>query len=209
VERVPGAQRTDQNLTLVEASLLDLSDAVLAQLVSGCGAVASCLGHTMTLQGMFGPPRRLVADAVRRLCRAVKTNQPETPVRFVLMNTAGNHNWDLDEPRTFGEKVTIGIMRSLLPPQADNEAAAEVLRSEIGQDDPFIEWAAVRPDSLIDEDVVTDYTLHPSPTRSPIFDLGQTSRINVGYFMAELMTNDEIWTEWKGRMPVIYNRGEV
>jgi hypothetical protein len=64
--------------------------------------------------------------------------------------------------------------------------------------------AAVRPDTLINEDEVTEYEVHPSPTRSAIFDAGKTSRINVGHFMAELITDDELWNRWKGQMPVIY-----
>jgi len=88
----------------------------------------------------------------------------------------------------------------------DNEKAADFLRTGIGQDDRVIEWAAVRPDNLIDESEVTEYDLHPSPTRSAIFDAGTTSRINVGHFMADLMADRDTWNKWKGQMPVIYNR---
>ena len=93
-----------------------------------------------------------------------------------------------------------------LPPQADNEQAAEFLRRNIGRNDPQIEWVAVRPDNLIDEDAATDYDLHPSPVRSAIFDAGKTSRINVAHFMAELIANEETWQTWRGQMPVIDNR---
>jgi hypothetical protein len=124
------------------------------------------------------------------------------------MNTTGNRNREVDEPLTFGEKMVIGIMRGLVPPQADNEDAAEYLRAEIGQNDPVIQWVAVRPDTLIDEDIVTEYSVHPSPIRSPVFDPGQTSRINVGHFMAELISNDAVWAKWQGQMPVLYNQTE-
>jgi len=92
----------------------------------------------------------------------------------------------------------------LLPPHVDNEQAAEYLRTVIAQDDGVIEWVAVRPDGLINESEVTDYSIHPSPTRSAIFDAGKVSRINVGHFIAELITNDFTWETWKGKMPVIY-----
>ena len=72
----------------------------------------------------------------------------------------------------------------------------------------LIEWVVVRPDSLIDVGQVTAYELHPSPTRSAIFDPGKTSRINVGHFMADLITNDDTWQQWQGQMPVIYNKAE-
>ncbi|HRX04286.1 MAG TPA: NAD(P)-dependent oxidoreductase, partial [Anaerolineae bacterium] len=86
-----------------------------------------------------------------------------------------------------------------------NEAAADYLRAGIGQNDPSIEWVAVRPDNLIDEDKVTRYEVYPSPIRSGIFDPGKTSRINVGHFMAQLITDNDTWKRWKGQMPVIYN----
>jgi hypothetical protein len=194
------------NLSVIRASVLDLSDNELAECVSGCSAVASCLGHNMTFKGMFGPPRRLVTDATRRLCSAIKANEPAAPVRFVLMNTSGNRNRDLDEQISLGERCVIGLLRLLLPPHADNEDAADYLRTQIGQNDEVIQWAAVRPDALIDEAEVTSFEVHASPTRSAIFDAGKTSRINVGCFMADLICDDEIWKRWKGRMPVIYNK---
>jgi hypothetical protein len=158
------------------------------------------------LKGIYGHPRRLVTDATRRLCDAIKANKPEGQTKFVLMNTTGNSNRDLNEPISFTQKCVIGLLRLILPPHVDNEQAADYLRTQIGQDDGSIGWAAVRPDGLIDVDTVTEYQLHPSPIRSAIFDSGQTSRINVGHFMAELMTNDVTWQKWKGQMPVIYNR---
>jgi len=194
------------NLSVIHASVLDLSDAEMAQHVSGCDAVASCLGHNMTFKGMYGHPRKLVTDATRRLCDAIRANKAEAPIKFVLMNTTGNRNRDLSEPISFGQKCVIGLIRVMVPPHVDNEQAADYLRSRIGQNDAVIEWAAVRPDTLIDETEVTEYEVHPSPIRSAIFDAGKTSRINVAHFMAELITDDLTWNKWKGQMPVIYNK---
>lgn len=121
------------------------------------------------------------------------------------MNTAGNR--DVGEPISLGQRYVLGLVRLLLPPHADNEKAADHLRTHIGQDSAVIEWAAVRPDTLVDEGEVTEYDVHPSPTRSAIFDAGKTSRINVAHFMADLISDDATWNRWKGRMPVIYNKG--
>lgn len=159
----------------------------------------------MNLKGMFGRPRRLVTDATRRLCNAIRATEPGTPVKFVLMNTTGNSNRDHDERISFGQKCVIGLLRLLLPPHVDNEKAADYLRTNVGQTDLVIEWAAVRPDGLIDETEVTDYEIHRSPTRSAIFDAGKTSRINVAHFMDKLINNNNTWEMWKGKMPVIYN----
>lgn len=205
-DKLPAVIRNHENLSLIHASILDLSDAELAQYVKGCHAVASCLGHNLTLKGLYGHPRKLVTDACRRLCGAIKANDPHEMTKFVLMNTTANSNRDLNEQLSFAEKSVLGLIRLLLPPQSDNEQAAEYLRREIGQKDTLIEWAAVRPDGLIDENEVTAYEVHPSPIRSAIFDPGQTSRINVGHFMADLITEDDVWQQWKGQMPVIYNK---
>lgn len=195
-----------ENISITRASLLDMSDAEMARHVRGCDAVASCLGHNVSFKGLYGQPRRLVTDAVRRLCNAIKSNRPEVPVKFVLMNTAANSNRDLDEPVSLAQKCVIWLLRVLLPPHADNEDAADYLRTAIGQGDRAIEWVAVRPDGLIDADTVTGYEVYASPVRSAIFAAGSTSRINVSHFMAELIENNATWREWKGRMPVIYNK---
>jgi hypothetical protein len=122
------------------------------------------------------------------------------------MNTGANQNRDLKEPIPFAQKIMIGMLRLFLPPHADNEQAAEYLRTVIGQNDRAIEWVAVRPSSLIDEDKASEIEVYPSPTRSIVND-GQISRINVAHFMADLITNDELWKQWKGQMPVVYNTG--
>lgn len=204
-DSLPETVRKHENLSLVHAGLLDLSGSELAEHARGCDAIASCLGHNLTFKGMFGPPRRLVTDATRRLCAAVRTDSPDAPVRFVLMNTTGNSNRDLNEPVSFPQRLVIGLLRLLLPPHADNEEAADFLRTEIGKKDGTIEWVVVRPDNLTNEETVTAYELHPSPIRSAIFDSGKTSRVNVGHFMADLITHDDLWSQWEGQMPVIYN----
>jgi nucleoside-diphosphate-sugar epimerase len=203
---LPAAIRNHERLTVIQANLLDLSDAALAEHVQGMDAVASCLGHNLTLKGIYGQPRRLVTDATRRLCNAIKANQSATRTKFVLMNTSGNSNRDLDEPISLAQKVVIGLLRLLLPPHVDNEQAADYLRAQIGQHDRQIAWVAVRPDGLIDADEVTPYDIYPSPTRSALFDAGQVSRINVAHFMAELITDEACWQQWQGQMPVIYSR---
>lgn len=205
-DRLPDAVKGHKRLTIITASILDLSDEELKQYVSGCDAVASCLGHNLTFKGIFGKPRRLVTDATRRLCTAIRSNNPDAATKYVLMNTVANRNRDLNEPNPLSQRFIIWLLRLFLPPQPDNEQAAEYLRTQIGQDDKAIEWVAVRPSSLIDEDKPSEIEVYPSPTRSILKD-GQISRINVGHFMADLITDDEIWQQWKGQMPAIYNKG--
>ena len=70
--------KNHKNLSIIKASILELTDTEIAQHVKGCSAVASCLGHNMNCKGIYGHPLRLVMDATRRLCNAIKVNQPST-----------------------------------------------------------------------------------------------------------------------------------
>lgn len=201
--QLPEDIKNNDNLSLIVGNISEMGANELQSHLTDCDAVLSCLGHTLSFKGIYGQPRRLVTESVRHLCQAIEANQPAQPIKLVLMNTTGNRN--LVEPISFAQHCVIGLLRLLLPPHVDNEQAADFLRTEIGQNHKYIEWAAVRPDGLIDLDTVSDYEVHASPTRSAIFDAGQTSRINVGCFMAKLVTDDVVWQRWKGQMPVIYN----
>jgi nucleoside-diphosphate-sugar epimerase len=203
-KNLPKSWNGAENLEIITASLLELNDKELIKYTSNCDAIASCLGHNMTFKGVYGQPRKLVTDATKRLCKAIITKRPKNPVKFVLMNSSGVKNKDVNEPISFAQKGVIVLLRLLLPPHVDNEKAADYLRTQIGQHNEFMEWVAVRPDGLIDEEVVTAYESYPSPIRSAIFNAGKISRINVGHFMAELINDDKLWHKWKGQMPVIY-----
>jgi len=205
-EKLPESWKSNDRLSIICASVLELNHTEMAEHVKGCHAVASCLGHTLSLKGVYGQPRMLVTDTIRRLCDTIMANKPAQPVKFLLMNTTGNRNRDLNEPISFAQRCVIGLLRLLLPPHVDNEKAADYLRANIGKNHGTIEWAAIRPDTLTNEENVTEYLVYPSPIRSAIFDAGKTSRINVGHFIADLITDHNTWNQWKGQMPVIYNK---
>lgn len=207
-EKLPQSWKDHDNLKIIEASILNMEKATLSNHLSGCNAVVSCLGHNMSLKGIFGPPQKLVTDAIRKLCHGLNEQESSNrPIKFILMNTAGHRNQN--EVISLGHKIALYIIRNLLPPHRDNECAASFLRDNIGPDNHSIEYVVVRPDTLINEEKVSDYSVFPSPTRSAIFNPGKTSRINVGHFMAELLTDENLWTQWKGQMPVIYNKSAI
>lgn len=205
--KIPADWEHDGRVNIIRTSILDMHQPELADHLKDCTAVASCLGHNITIKGILGKPRLLVTDSVKKICNALLSGGDNHSIRFVLMNTTGVSN-KADEKRAFFDKIIMSLISMLLPPQADNESAAEYLSSVIGLHNRRIEWVAVRPDSLVNHDFVTDYDTYPSPVRSPLFNPGKTSRINVGDFMAELITNDELWSKWRGGMPVIYNRND-
>jgi len=204
--KLPETWLSSQNIFIIQASITELSVNDLAEHLLDCQAVASCLGHRPDLKGIYGKPRKLVTEAIKLVCQAIQKNAGPRSVKVVLMNTAGNRNKDLNEPFSIGEKLITALLRVLVPPHPDNEHAAEFLRKEVGQEDPTLEWVVIRPDSLIDEIEVTEYEIYPSPIRSALFNPGKTSRINVGNFMARLIIEPGLWDEWKGQMPVLYNK---
>ena len=203
----PNDLSIESRLTMTEASVLELTDKALQEQVKSCNAVISCLGHNLNLKGIYGQPRHLVTDSVKRICKIINDNDVEhSPVKFILMNTTGNQNRKEGEKISFAQQIIIGLIRKLIPPHKDNEDAAEYLQNHVTESNEKIEWSVVRPDSLIDDKSNTEYRIYPSPIRSAIFDAGTTSRNNVARFMVSLVTDPTLWSQWKTKMPVIYNK---
>jgi nucleoside-diphosphate-sugar epimerase len=190
-------------LTQIKGTALTLSDAELSTLIADADGVVTCLGHNLTLKGIFGAPRMLVRDSIKRIVNLTSAVR-STPLKMVLMNSSGVRNKDQHEPISFMQHLVIGLLRALLPPHRDNEQAADYLRTL----ESSIQWAIVRPDALIDQDAVSEYDLHPAPIRSAIFDSGDVSRINVASLMSRLLTDSILWEKWKGKMPLVYNSAE-
>ena len=195
---------THKKFDVIGTSVLDMSEEELENHTKGCDAIVSTLGHNLSFKGMFGNPRQLVTDSIKKLCK-VSENTKNKHVKIILMNTVGCKNEDLKEKVSFFENCVFFLLRYLIPPHSDNENAANYLRTLIGQNHSNIEWVAVRPDSLINEKEISPYTTHSSPIHT-LFKPGKTSRINVAHFISELISNKKIWIEWKGKMPVIYNK---
>ncbi|MDB1125314.1 NAD(P)-binding oxidoreductase [Vibrio algarum] len=197
---------TSNHVEVVHANVLELTDDQLAEYVWGCEAVVSCLGHNLTFKGIYGQPRRLVTDVTTRICKAIRSTQPKTPTKFILMSTTGFQNILADEKISAAHQIIVSFLRMILPPHVDNEQAARYLQTCEIRSSKFIEWVAVRPDSLTNDIGRTEYEIHPSPQFDPIFDSQNTSRLNVARFMTELITSAETWCKWKNKFPVIYNK---
>lgn len=194
------------NAKVIEAAILDLSDAEMATHVEGCDAVVSCLGHNLDFNGMFGNPRNLCTDAVQRLCKAIEKNNASKPTKFILMNTVGVPSPNLDAKRRWFERLLLTVLRYTIPPHKDNETAAEHLHQVVGIKNKHIEWCAVRPDTLINAEV-SPYEIDASPSTG-IFTGRPTTRSNVAHFMIELIEKPKLWNKWKFQMPVIMNAKE-
>ncbi len=202
--KLPAAIARNPLLTVIESSVSESADEDLARYIDGCDAVISCLGHTTNLSGIFGKPRDLVAEATARVCRAIETLRPERPVKFVLMSSVSvNRPERLDSRRGGLERAALWTMRGLVPPARDNQRAADFLCGRVGTSDRFVQWAAVRPDTLCDSEVC-EYELHEGLVDG-LFRPGKTNMANVANFMCELVTSDATWGSWRGKLPVIVN----
>lgn len=186
-------------------NITELNDSDMANLLQDCYAIISCLGHNITIRGLFGEPRYLVFDSIRKICEVVKEGAGNK-VKLILMSTTAYTNTSAGEKDTFGERIVFSILKLLLPPHRDNLKAAFYLQKEIGQDNDNIEWIAVRPDTLINKDTESEYEVFESTVRSPVFNAGTVSRINVSHFMEALLTDEGLWRKWRFKMPVVYNK---
>lgn len=175
------------------------------ELIKDCDAVICCLGHNINFKGIFGKPRMLVSDSIKNICNAIERSRKEK-VKLVLMSTTANMDRRIKENYSLKDKLVLSILKLFLPPHIDNVEAASYLSDVIGEYNSKIEWIAVRPDGLIDQEKVSKYEILESIKKSPVFDPGKTSRINVANFMVELLFDEILWNKWKVKMPVIYNK---
>jgi nucleoside-diphosphate-sugar epimerase len=202
--RLPEGAAGNPRLTVIVADLLSLGDAELRRYVAGCDAVVSCLGHTISLKGIFGSPRNLVERAIVRVCGAVEALRPAVPIRLILMSSVSvNCPGRFDARRGRLERAVLWVLRGLVPPARDNQRAADFLRNQIGERGPFIQWVAVRPDTLEEGDVCK-YAVHQGLV-SGLFAPAKTAMANVAHFMCVLVTDATAWRDWMGGMPVIVN----
>lgn len=205
-DRVPPACLANPDLAITQAEVLALSDAELRRLVDGCDAVVSCLGHVLSFRGIYGAPRDLVTRATKRVCRAIEALRPASPIRVVLMSSVSVHRAGaVDARRGRFERAFLWTLCRALPPANDNRRAADFLADGIGTSNPYVQWAAVRPDTLRDGDV-SGYRVHDGLVAS-LFRPDATRMANVAHFLCELATDPAAWERWRGRMPVIVDAG--
>ncbi|MBN1188419.1 MAG: SDR family oxidoreductase [Dehalococcoidales bacterium] len=201
---IPPDLRDNPRLEILRGNISEMGDREIAGILKNCTAVVSCLGHNLTFKGLFGKPRNLVSGTVRRIHRILE-EQPGDRVKLVLMNTTAFHNKYLNEKISIAERIILTLLFVLLPPHRDNVQAAAYLIEHTEKATDRMEWVTLRPDTLVNADEVSPYAVYESPVRSPIFNAGTTSRINVSHILAELITDEDLWSKWRYRTPVVYN----
>ena len=197
----PGAALAQEVEAVEYAEVSELDATGMARLLDGCDACVCMLGHRLTRDGVFGEPRRLVANATRAVCGAAPTTP--RPLRFVLLSTAGVDAPDGSDEGVRGwvERAFIGALAAALPPYADSVEATSVATSEACAG---VETVVVRPDDLLEGVAPPEGYLALPRLTNGIFDAKTTHIANVGAFVADLLTTDDAtWSSWAGRSPFL------
>ena len=133
------AVKNSENIEVIKAGILDIENKKLKNYLSDVDAVISCLGHNITLKGLFGKPRKLVVDALKRITETINEMNEDKTLKIILMNTTACLNKMQSEKFKMNENLVMGIMRLLLPPQRDNESALAHLIDTVGMRNKNIE----------------------------------------------------------------------
>ena len=196
------SQDYGDRLFVKESAILDVPQTELEELVSDCDAIISCLGH----REIYSKQRTLVTDAVKNLTQAAakKKEKSSKTTKFILMGSNGVANPNgKDDVRPLFERAILALVRCLVPPHVDNEKAAAYLYDlDNGKATTGVEWSVLRPDDLIDTESVCPYDLAEKPGKG-LFGGGTASRCNVADAMVRLVLDDDLWKQWKSRMPVL------
>ena len=64
--------RENPLVDVVRGNINEFTDSEMNNLLRNCDAIVSCLGHNVSLKGLFGKPRFLVFDAIRSISEIVK-----------------------------------------------------------------------------------------------------------------------------------------
>jgi len=207
-EKLKSSTRNDL-LQVIQGSILDLSAAELAGHIQGCCAVVMALGHNLNFMDLFVRNHTMVTKATRLVCAAAAMVRLDSgrPLRFVKLSTGGARNPDGSDnvSRGLAERVFIACMSSLLPPWSDSIKALQHLGS-VGNQHPYLEWCAVRPEWFRDGPAAE---LVVSPTVRSLFAETGTRMDSIAAFMTDLVTKDDVWTAWKFKMPHIRDADSV
>lgn len=163
---IPSQISDNKSIEIIKGSINDFEIAQIKDLVKDCDAVICCLGHNISFKGIFGPPHRLVSNTVARIIEALQTQN--TNPKLILMSTIAYTNRKIGEVNTFGEKIVFSLLEVMLPPHKDNMLAADHLVYKLSTKNN-IDWIAVRPDSLIDEENVSNYEIHNKRRSGALF----------------------------------------
>ncbi|KNE62234.1 hypothetical protein AMAG_07473 [Allomyces macrogynus ATCC 38327] len=201
---------SNANLTVIQASITDLTATQLAEHLRGCDTVVVTLGHPRTAAAARATPGQLVTSTVQKIFAAAAEIKPASPIRLVHLSSHLGLAVVGDAKRGFGEKILLCTMQAILPPFKDTLACAEYLRDAAPKE--FVEWVAVRPANYVEGvETVGEFEVEDS-RRGELGLMGSgvtVPTVAVGEFLATLVTDDAVFGKWKGKWPVIYDPATI
>ena len=100
-----------KHIEVIKASILEIDNQNLKQYLSDVDAVISCLGHNITLKGIFAKPYTLVADSLIRIVSIINEISSNKTIKIILMNTTACKNKLQNEKFNKKENLVMKIMR--------------------------------------------------------------------------------------------------
>ena len=90
ISALPGRDDTppEDVLRIIESTILDMKKEEVEICILSSKAVICCLGHNISIKGIFGSPRKLVKDSIQRLCETYKELRPSAPKKFIVVTQA-------------------------------------------------------------------------------------------------------------------------
>ncbi|KAF9435826.1 hypothetical protein BGZ76_005429 [Entomortierella beljakovae] len=212
-DALPSSLSSNPKLSLVKSNILELSVDELSTHVRGCDTVICTLGHGLNYGripaiGIWFNPHDLVVRTTKMVCDAINIVQPDSPIKFIILNTVGVENPDGSDThvRKPTERRLVSFMKAVLPPYTDSVLSAEYISKDVGTKSKYIEWTVVRPDGFIDGEV-SEYKLLDSIQHS-FYEADKVTRANIAHFMCDLASNPKTWETWKFKMPVIIDANQ-
>ena len=68
---LPDEIRGNNLVEIIRGNIYEFDEKKNKDLIDDCGAVICCLGHNITLKGIFGKPRLLVYQSLKNICEAI------------------------------------------------------------------------------------------------------------------------------------------
>lgn len=196
------------NLEIVYAEVTKLTPIEFQDYLSGCNSVAIALGHNLNFTGLFKDEKFVSKVTENVFTAAEKSPKPSSPVKFVILSTPGfiDKRKDASEVSQATANMVLSALNAVLVPPSDNMAQAMLYLSKPLTDN--IEWCAIRPYNFIEIESHSEYLLFEKLQES-ILASRNTSIVNIGHLMSELIENDETWSKWKGKAVIMRNADDT
>ncbi|KAI8808057.1 hypothetical protein BJ742DRAFT_809623 [Cladochytrium replicatum] len=195
--RLTDEQRAYAKLSIICGSVTDPE--FLKANLDSVTAVISCLGHGFTFRNVVFDDH-FVFSSAKAVISAIDALRPQAPIKFIQLNNVGvNH--PSEDIRSGIEKALLSAIHCAVVPVEDSQKAFDFISST---DSPFIEWVVVRPDHFIEGDAA-EYVIREK-IEVGILAQRDIHMSSIAHFMCRLIADNNLWEEWKGRSPVLYDK---